>query len=205
MPTKPSKLIKCEVYDSTLRYNRRRVLRRFSFVPEMVPMLNEHLEHAVTQSLLEASELSSMPITITAENGIVTLLGSVQSYRRKLAAHQIVESCEGVASVVNNLTVDTPNDVMDETIARDVNHHLASMSNLPNQSIRVDARDGTLTLTGYVRNDDERRQAEDVAAGTDGVRDVCNMLIENPDRSLANEELANSIRAKIGRTIGMRT
>ncbi len=166
-------------------------------------MLNEHLEHAVTQEMMKSPELSSLPITIIAENGLVTLTGSVQSYRRKLAAQQLAESCAGVLSVVNNLIVEAPDVVLDNTIGQSTNSRLASELNLHHQSIRVDVRDGTVTLTGYVRSEIERRQAEDGAAGVEGVRDICNLLIVNRDRALANEELANSVRAHINRIIGM--
>ncbi len=166
-------------------------------------MWNEHLEHQVNQSIMQSAELSSLPILIKAHGGVVTLDGQVQSYRRKLVAQLIAESCEGVSTVVNNLTVTPRLGVPDESVAQGAKQRLRMKGNLPIRAIRVDVRGGTLTLTGYVKNEHERRNAADVGAAADGVRKVCNLLIVNPHLALENLELANTICAEVRRTPGM--
>ena len=46
----------------------------------------------------------------------------------------------------------------------------------PATNIDVDSEMGVVTLTGMVKTADARQEAEDLAAGTDGVRSVRNNL-----------------------------
>ena len=75
-----------------------------------MPMLDEHLEHHVSQLLLANEELSSQRIAVTVKDGKVTLAGRVQSFRRKLAAQEIVEADSNVTGVYNELAVESPED-----------------------------------------------------------------------------------------------
>ncbi len=166
-------------------------------------VLNEHLEHQITQRLMQSEELSSQPIRVMASDRVVTLAGTVQSFRRKLKAHQIAAQCESVKSVINHLMVKPPESISDEMVAFEINQCLAKASLLRPQSVRIDSRTGAVTLTGYVSNSSELDLVADVAAGVEGVRSIKNMLVVNPDRALANDEHANVIRAATMRIIGM--
>jgi len=48
-------------------------------------------------------------------------------------------------------------------------------------TIQVDAQDGAVTLAGTVRNDDQRRLAELITRGVDGVDSVVNELEIEPE------------------------
>ncbi len=166
-------------------------------------MQNEHLEHQVNQKLMACEELSSMPIDISADDGQVTLVGTVQSFRRKLKAQEIASACSGVTTVVNELVVDPVKSESDDVVAAGVNKRLEDESRLNHQAIRIDVRSGTVSLTGYVSSQSEKEIAADVAAGSAGVRGINDMLIVNADRVLANSEHCSLILAAIGRIAGM--
>ncbi len=164
---------------------------------------NEHVEHFVAQALLASPELSSQTIDVRANDGVVTLAGAVQSYRQKLQAQQLATACEPVRSVVNNLAVELVDSIPDETIALEVNQHFTTDANLLHQSIRVDSHNGRVTLSGYVVNSEKKKISADIASAINGVRDINNLLIINPDQAMANDELATSIRAAMKGIIGM--
>jgi osmotically-inducible protein OsmY len=166
-------------------------------------MLNEHLEHHVKQLILANEDLSSLEIAVSADDGVVTLSGSVQSFRRKLAAQEIVESDAKVARVINNLTVEPAQDSTDTMIALAVNQKFDTAADIEGESISVDAKTGTITLTGYVSTDLEKLRVADMAAAVDSVSRVTNLLIVNPDEVKANKEHVHEILESIRQIIGM--
>lgn len=167
-------------------------------------MLKEHLEHYTNQALLQSEDVSSQRIEVKAsDDGVVTLEGQVQSYARKLAANEIAQQCDGVVKVINNLTVAHPDRVSDLEIAEKINNQMADRVTAKEHAVRVDVNDGQVRLSGYVSAPRIKQAASDLANGIEGVRDVVNMLVINPDRVLANEEVSTTIRAALSRIIGM--
>ncbi len=166
-------------------------------------MQDEHLEFQLQQSLQAAPTLSSQPIKVVCDGGNVTLRGSVQSFRRKLQAQQIVSTFRDVREVVNELAVDPPQPISDPRLLHRVRQALEGEAVLCPHSIRIDAQDGAVTNSGYVSSGAETELVTDIVSGVDGVRDVQDMLMINPDRALFNQELAATIKAATGRVIGM--
>jgi osmotically-inducible protein OsmY len=164
---------------------------------------NEHLEHFVSQKLLRDPDFSSANIDVIANDGKVQLVGKVGSFRRKLRAVQLAATCDGVSSVENLLEVDSKYRENDRKIAELVSDNLLLDPAIRQQVIRVDVRDGAVTLSGYVADDAEKRIAEDVAMGVRGVRQVENMLMVNATKVIANDEHCNTIRASLSRVIGL--
>ncbi len=168
-----------------------------------MPIQNEHLEHQVNQRLMESDDLSSTPIEVTVDDGNVTLSGTVQTFRRKLRAQEIAAACVEVRSVVNELAVDPASSLPDEAVALNVNKLLQDDNRLNHQTIRIDVRDDTVSLTGYVGNAAEKQIAADIAAASVGVREINNLLIVNADRVQSNVEHCITILSTISRIIGM--
>jgi osmotically-inducible protein OsmY len=168
-----------------------------------MPIQNEHLELQVNQTLQSAAELSSRPIQVVCDDGHVELRGSVPNFRCKLQAHEIVSACQNVRAVTNNLIVDPPQKISDQQLVHRVKRALSEQAHCPVHSIRVDVHDGAVTISGYVSSDAERVLVADLVSGVDSVRNLQDMLMVNPDRALANHELATTIRVAISRVIGM--
>ncbi|MFT5303410.1 MAG: osmotically-inducible protein OsmY [Mariniblastus sp.] len=166
-------------------------------------MQNEHLEHHVNQHLVKSRELSSTPIEVIAQDGDVTLRGTVQTFRRKLRAQEIAAVCTGVKTVLNELMVDPTCGLPDDSIAQEINRLLHNDNRLNHQTIRIDVVNGTVSLTGYVANAAEKQIAADIAASIEGAREIKNLMIANVDRVHANSEHCKTILASISGIIGM--
>lgn len=166
-------------------------------------VLNEHLEHFVTQKLMVDPDFSSANIDVLAKDGKVKLTGTVSSFRRKLKAVSIAAECDGVSSVDNLLKVDSESNRSDRKIAAAIDDSLVLESGICQQVIRVDVRNGCVCVSGYVSSDQEKRLVEDAILGVRGVREVENMLLVNRNKVLANDEHCNAIRASLSRIIGM--
>ena len=164
---------------------------------------NERLEHTVSQILRDAPDLSSNRIEVIADDGEVTLRGTVQSARRKLSAHEIAAAHPDVSAVINDLEIGQGTIVSDVAIAFNVTVGLTNDHRVHAQTICVDVLNGNVTLTGYVSSDTEKNVASDVSLGVSGVRAVENMLINNPDAVISNSEHAATISGEIERAIGL--
>ena len=166
-------------------------------------MLNEHLEHYINQKLLSNDDLSSQRIDVVANGGVVTLSGEVQSYRRKLVAHEIVASCDEVAELKNEITVASSEIEDDSALTEQVNSLLDADTDIVNESICVSAKTGVVSLTGYVSTELEKTRAADIAAAVPGVLEIANFLIANPDEVASNRIHCQKVLDAITGVIGM--
>jgi osmotically-inducible protein OsmY len=165
---------------------------------------NEELVGRIRQAMLDDERLSGQPIDLTAEGGIVTLRGSVQSYRRKLAAHEIAASFDGCRDVINELTVEPASAVPDEQVTNHARAALDSHADITNEVIAVSASDGVVTLNGHVASEWERSIAEDVAMSARGVRSVQNLLVVDLAREIEDQALSHNIREALKWARGLR-
>jgi osmotically-inducible protein OsmY len=162
------------------------------------------LEKLIRDAFIEDERLSEHPIDVSVADGMVTLRGAVQSYRRKLAAHEIAASFEGCRGVRNELTVEPAGPVPDEEVAGHVRSALDSHADITKEVITVAARNGTVTLSGNVRSHVERVVAEDVARAAKGVRDVNNLLLVDIPREIEDEALGREIQEALRHARGLR-
>jgi osmotically-inducible protein OsmY len=112
-------------------------------------------------------------ITVRTMGGDVALTGTVPSYPQYLEAAAAARRVARVTSVHNHLEVVLPpaDERDDAALAAAANNTLAGNSSVPN-TIQATARDGNLTLTGFVRNGAQRAAAEQAIAGMTGIRNV---------------------------------
>ena len=133
---------------------------------------DEALTALLRAAFLNDQRLSAQPLKLSVADNIVTLEGSVQTYRRKLAAQEIAASFDGVRGVINNLTVEPPDQMSDEEIAACVRAALDSNAEVAKEVITVRVNGRIVSLAGAVGSQWEAIVAEDVARGVRGVRDV---------------------------------
>ena len=98
----------------------------------------------------------------------MTLSGSVQSYRRKLAAQEIAALFHGCRGMDNQLVVVSPEHLSDDAIANHVRLALEADADITKPTITVSAEGGVATLGGTVGRPWERVLAEDIAMGVRG-------------------------------------
>ena len=136
-------------------------------------MSNNDLERSVTDELYWDPKVDNAAIAVSADDGLVTLRGTVGSFRQKREATQDAERVFGVESVKNDLQVRIMNqDRRDDAELRgDVLQALMLDSIVPST---IDAKidDGMVTLTGTANWQFERDEAEFVAANVLGVVSV---------------------------------
>jgi osmotically-inducible protein OsmY len=161
------------------------------------------LTQLIKTTLLTDPRLSGHAVRVSVQDGRALLQGNVQSYRRKLLAHEIVGSIEGVHSVVNKLEVAPPDAATDEEIARSVRDALKTSADVTKETIQVAVTSGKVTLQGTVASRWEQSVADDIARGVRGVRDVVNLLVVDLESKVDDEELANAIKAAVKRTRGL--
>ncbi len=122
-------------------------------------------------------EIAVGRIDVLIARGVVTLSGEVPSIAQKRLAGVLAWWAPGTVDIVNNLSVQPPEEDSDEALAEFLRLLLEKHQRLDAAKIRVDARGGVVTLNGAVRT-----QAESISAARDawyvsGVRDVINRLV----------------------------
>src|SRR4051794_4481816 len=109
-------------------------------------------------------------IAVSAGDGVVTLRGTVHSFRQKREAKKAAERVWGVLSVDNGLEVELMGEQRreDADLRGDVLQALMLDSLVPT-TIDAKVHDGVVTLTGTVDRQYERDEAEFIAGNLLGV------------------------------------
>jgi osmotically-inducible protein OsmY len=132
--------------------------------------------------------LNPFTIDVDVENGSAKLTGKVETAVERDLAEQIALGIEGVKKVDNQLTLDPAFEAKastepslsqrfeDATLAATVKSKLLWNSNTEGLDITVKAANGTIGLTGSAQSAEAKELAGRLAANTDGVREVNNLL-----------------------------
>jgi osmotically-inducible protein OsmY len=140
-------------------------------------MSNAELESNVADELYWDPKVDSAAIAVSAQDGAVTLRGTVGTFREKREAQQDAEKVHGVKKVDNELEVR----VLDEDRREDAELRGAVLQALVLDSLvpaTIDAKveNGSVTLTGKANWQYERKEAEFIASNILGVVDVDNKI-----------------------------
>jgi osmotically-inducible protein OsmY len=163
-------------------------------------MTDYDLERHVSDELAWEPRLDAAAIAVSADDGIVTLRGTVRSFRQKLEAKKAAERVHGVKRVENGLQVRLMNgDKKDDAELRaDVLQALMLDSLVP-ATIDATVADGFVTLTGTAEGQHQREEAERVAGNLTGVvavSDEIELMEPRPD----TEEIQHSIKKAFARS-----
>lgn len=132
--------------------------------------------------------LNPFTIDVDVENGSAKLTGKVETDVERDLAEQIALGIDGVKDVDNQLTLDPAFEAKassepslsqrfdDATLAATVKSKLLWNSNTEGLDIKVSAANGTVSLTGSAQSAEAKELAGRLAANTDGVREVNNLL-----------------------------
>jgi osmotically-inducible protein OsmY len=128
--------------------------------------------------------VKSFNVQPTVSGRLVTLTGQVDNARAKLAAESLARNTVGVLDVKNEIVVAPVKPVADSTLHERIVAALASNPFTTEREVKVEVKDGVVTLKGNVNTHFERAQAEDVAAQLRGVRQVRNeMEVKQQEKS----------------------
>ena len=133
-------------------------------------MSNDDLERSVADELYWDPKVDNGAIAVSAEDGAVTLRGTVGSFRQKREATQDAERIFGVKSVNNELEVRILNqDRRDDADLRGDVLQALMLDGLVPSTIDAKVDDGVVTLTGTANWQFQRDEAEFVASNILGV------------------------------------
>ena len=154
---------------------------------------DDRFQTKIREAILRHPSLSSQRILVTVSEGVVTLQGQVQSYRRKVAAQETAMSFDECRGIVNELEVEPASDLSDKAVAEHVRAGLKAHADITEQTIVAAVTDGIVTLSGNVASHWESSLAEDVALGVQGVRKVTNLLLVDMPHQIEDEALCREI------------
>ena len=141
-------------------------------------MSDHSLENAVMQALADNRRVHADEIAVQAIDGAVILRGTVGSLVQQVEAARTARRVLGVQRVEDQLQVRPmgPERRADADTKAAVLAALIDDYQLHAADIDVDAKDGTVTLSGLVEFSRNRDRAERVARGVAGVSHVHNQL-----------------------------
>jgi len=127
-------------------------------------------------------DASKVQVT-TSANGVVTLTGQVPSYEDKVTAERAVKRLRGVKAVANHLDVMLPPEFEreDPAIAEAVGLALASTARVPADRVKVTVEQGLVTLEGEVKQQLQKKAAEDAVRPLRGVTGLVSRITVAPD------------------------
>jgi hyperosmotically inducible protein len=143
---------------------------------------------------LDEANLKNVSVKQDRDKGVVTLGGNVATDADKSHAESIAKSVAGgqvVADEIAVIPVGAESDAkamhsdLDKGIANNLD--AALIQNKLHKSVKNDVKNGVVTLTGEVRSQAERAQAERVAASVPNVLQVVNELqVKNQKATSSN-------------------
>lgn len=166
------------------------------------------IKEDVRYRLKSQASIDSGLVTVTVQDGNVTLEGSVASAAEKSQAETETWLVSGVKSVTNNLEVkwwlDGGTDEWgvgwdDEDMERAIENALETNPRVMSFDIMATVEGGVATLTGTVDNLEAKRAAEEEAQNMLGVWRVKNYVRVRPAVERSDREIANDVRDALRR------
>jgi hyperosmotically inducible periplasmic protein len=147
---------------------------------------------SVKSKMAADDTVKAYQIDVDTKNKVVTLTGMVDTEAAKIRAVEIARGTNGVANVVDNVTVriaavppPEPSDAQramlsDPALTTAVKAKLIEDTTVGGLRIDVDTNNGVVTLTGDVHSQAEKNKAIQLARDTDGVKSVTDKLTVKP-------------------------
>jgi hyperosmotically inducible periplasmic protein len=137
---------------------------------------------------LDQAGLKDVTVSQDRDKGVVTLGGHVTAEADKAQAESLAKSIAGEQVIANQIAVTPPgvegeakavNSDLDAGIEKNLD--AALITNRVNKGVKLDVKNGVVTLTGEVNSKTQRARAEKVASSVPNVKQVVNELeIKNP-------------------------
>ena len=160
-------------------------------------MTNDDLQLDVAAELSWDPKLDSKAIAVSADDGAVTLRGTVGSFREKREAGKAAARVYGVTEVSNELKVRMLDRSRrdDADLRGDVLQALMLDSLVP-MTVDAKVRDGVVTLTGTAQWQYQRDEAEFLTASVPGVSGIDNdiTLTSTPDGRDIKNDISDAFR-----------
>lgn len=159
------------------------------------------VQQDVLKHLRWHSQIDPAEIGVQVDAGVVTLVGNVESYAKKVAAKEAAHSVAGVLDVVNELVVKPPghSERTDQQIAHAVRHALEWDATVPHPWIRTTVSNGYVTLEGDVDFRKQVLDAERCVERLTGVRGIDNRMTVRPTPRIDAASMRQAIEEALDR------
>lgn len=164
---------------------------------------DSQLQHDVNAELEWDPSIHSARIGVELKDGVVTLVGQVDSYTEKWNAERVALRVAGVSTMTTELSVHLTSlsKRTDADIAEAAENVLEWTSSLPANAIQVMVEDGWITLKGEVDWQHQRLAATDGVRYLMGVMGVSNLIGIKPSQNPVSAAAVKSvIEAALTRT-----
>ena len=145
--------------------------------------IDPDLQQDVLCELAWDARVPPKEVGVLVNGGVVTLVGTVDSWAKAHAAEQAAHRVAGVLDVANDLVVKLPDDARrpDTEIAQAVRRALEWDERVRGALIQSTVSDGEVILDGTVPVRRQRRDAEAAVSHVFGVRRVLNHIVVQPE------------------------
>ena len=142
-------------------------------------------------------------IGVEVKDGIVTLAGHVTNYAEKWNAEHAAQRVSGVKALVVEIDVTLAGTTRrtDGDIARSAKDVLQWTTDAPADMVQIKVEKGTITLSGAVDWEYQRRDAADAIRNLVGVKSVVNMVTIKPNAStrVVKDDIDSALRRRATR------
>ena len=161
---------------------------------------DKQLKQAVLDELKWEPSVNAAHIGVTTKDGVVTLMGHVESFAEKSGAEKAARRVRGVKAVAEEIEVRLPFSIKrgDEEIAAAAVGRLKWDAAVPSDAVKVKVEKGWITLTGEVNWHYQLEAAADDVRGLWGVIGVINDITVKPRPNAAN--ISDNIMAALHRS-----
>jgi osmotically-inducible protein OsmY len=161
---------------------------------------DDRIQQDVLMELKYEPRVTPNEIGVAVKDGVVTLMGWVDSYTKRWAAEEAAHRVRGVRAVANDIEVRLPISAerTDAEIASAALRALEWDAFVPVEKIDVTVSKGWVTLKGEVEWQYQKQDAERVVRRLSGVRGVSNLIVVKP--RLTASELKEKIEQALVRT-----
>ncbi len=132
---------------------------------------DEYIGRDVKNALIYDPATDSYEVSLTVDDGVVNLVGWVESWHEKYLCEQVAKSVKGVTDVRNQIRVRPESDRPDIEIEKEIERYLALDMWVDEQFIDVSVSDGKVTLKGTAGSVAEKARAH-TGARVAGVKSV---------------------------------
>jgi osmotically-inducible protein OsmY len=144
-----------------------------------------YLTVAVKAKLAAVDVDSTDAVGVAASGGTVTLTGKAHSESERQAYVAAARSVDGVRAVDDRIAIDphergVREQSADVTLAGKVSAAIAGQAGINVFHVKVDARDGVVSIDGTVPSNSIARTIVDTARGVDGVKRVVGRITVRP-------------------------
>lgn len=123
------------------------------------------------------SDIDESKIDIDINSGTISLKGSVKWFWQLQRVEELISNIIGVVDLKNELTVVPSKKISDEIIARDIMEELDSCDEIDQSQVLVEVENGTVTLSGTVKNYAAEKEAYETTVQQPGVKCLVNNLV----------------------------